>query len=29
MKDALAVLDMILQVLPGVSMAFQEPQQYF
>ena len=29
MRDALAVLDMILQVLPGVSMAFQEPQQYF
>jgi hypothetical protein len=29
MTDALAVLDMILQALPDVSMAFQEPQQYF
>lgn len=29
MTDALAVLNMILQALPDVSMAFQEPQQYF
>lgn len=29
MMNALAVLDMILQALPDVSMAFQEPQQYF
>jgi hypothetical protein len=29
MTDALAVLDMILQALPDVSMAFQEPQQHF
>lgn len=29
MTDALAVLDMILQALPDVSSAFQEPQQYF
>jgi len=29
MMDALAVLDMILQALPDVSMAFREPQQYF
>lgn len=29
MINALAVLDMILQTLPDVSMAFQEPQQYF
>jgi hypothetical protein len=29
MTNALAVLDMILQALPDVSSAFQEPQQYF
>lgn len=29
MTDALAVLDMILETLPDVSSAFQEPQQYY
>lgn len=29
MTDALAVLEMIVQALPDVSMAFREPQQYF
>jgi hypothetical protein len=29
MMDALAVLEMIMQALPDVSMAFREPQQYF